>query len=147
MDTSGYIVILAGLIVIAVIIFQPVRRYFFLKKHSTTQVGGSITEMGRSENQRDDDSPTTVSYSMKYQYSVDGVEYSKSRSLSKRTYSTLSHDPNAESDITIFYDPSKPKRHYILEIKYRIILRLALIATVTFLILGYYYWSLGEMTW
>jgi len=71
-----------------------------------------------------DDSWGTSSYFIKYKYFVDGVEHEKKRMLSKRQYRAIGrHDY-----FTVFYDPSKPKRHYVSEIKFRIALTLSLIA-------------------
>jgi len=145
MDTSAYIVIFVGLAFIVGSIFLILRQYFFLKKRCTAQVGGNILYMGRNENHYDDDSPTTVSYSVKYRYYVDGVEYSKKRKVSKRTYKSMGPSSTSNFDITVFYDPSKPKRHYVLEIKFRIIRRLFLIALITALLIYYYYWVLDVM--
>jgi len=138
MDTSNYIVIFAGLTFIVGSIFQLLRRYFFLKRCCTTQVGGNILDMECNEDRRDDNSKKT-SYSIRYRYLADGVEYEKKRGVSKRQFKAIGeHD-----ELTVFFDPSKPKRHYVLEIRFRIILRLILIVIVAILLHSYYYWAQG----
>ena len=125
MDASEYIVIIAGLGFIVGSIFQLARR-FFLKKRCTAQVGGNIhgIELNEHEHKRDDDYRKSVSYSIAYDYSADGVEYEKKRRISKRQHKVLGkHD-----GFTVFYDPSKPKRHYVLELKFRMLATLGLIA-------------------
>jgi len=143
MDTSEYIVIFAGSAFIVGSIFLILRRYFFLEKRCSSQVGGNILYMDRNVSDHTDDSPTTVSYSIKYHYMVDGVDYQKRRAISKRAYKSLGPNPGSNFDITVFYDPSKPKRHYVLEIKFRIIWRSFLIALVAAFLYYYYFWVIG----
>jgi len=143
MDTSDYIVFFIGAAFIVFSFFQIFRRYFFLEKRCTAQIGGNILDIERNVTDHTDDTPTTVSYHVKYHYLVGGVNYQKRRSISKRAYKSLNKNPGSNFDITVFYDPSKPKRHYVLEIKFRIIFKLILIALVATLLYGYYYFTSG----
>ena len=124
MEASDILVVLVGSVLIVGGIFHMLRRFIFLKSRCTAQVGGDVLEMERNERQRSVDSRSTGTYYMKYQYFVDGVEFVKKRMISKRQYKAIGkHDY-----YTVFYDPSKPKRHYVLELKYNMLLTLGLIA-------------------
>jgi len=125
MEASDILVVLAGLVLVVYGIFQLLRRYVFLKNRCTAQVDGNILETERNvKEHHDSDRPNTVTYYLKYHYLVDGVEYAKKRMVSKRQLKVIGkHD-----DFTVFYDPSKPKRHYVLELKFRMLFTLTLIA-------------------
>jgi len=124
MEASDVLVVLIGSALVVIGVFLILRRYVFLKNRCTAQTGGKILDVERTERQRDVDSSKTVSYYMKYHYFVSGVEYAKRRRVSKRQYRAAGkHD-----SFTVFYDPSKPKRHYVAELKFRIFFTLLLIA-------------------
>jgi len=118
----GGIVIGSALIVYGV--FRLLRQFFFLKKSCTAQVAGTVLDMERNVKTSSDDSSSTVTYYMKYKYLVDGAEYVKKRTVSRRQYKAVGRHDN----FTVLYDPLKPKRHYVIEIKFRMILTLGLIA-------------------
>jgi len=134
MGASDILVVLIGLALVVAGIFQILRRYVFLKIRCTAQVGGNILEAERNVREHDD-SPDTVSHSLKYHYFVDGVEYVKKRSVGKRQYKAT----GKYGDITVFYDPSKPKRHYVSELKFRVLLTLGLIALGAIILYYPYY--------
>jgi len=134
MEASDILVILAGMVLVVSGVFQILRRYVFLKNSCTAQVAGNILKMERNEKQRDVDSPTTVTYYMNYRYCVDGIEYVKKRMISKRQDKAI----GKYNDFTVFYDPSKPKRHYVLQLKFNMLLTLILIA-IGVIILYYSY--------
>ena len=124
METSDYIVFLIGLAIIVGGIFQLLRRFLFLKSRCTARVGGNVLGSERNVRQNDDISSSSVSYYIKYHFFVDGFEYEKRRRVGKRQYKAIGkHDV-----LTVFYDPSKPKRHYVLQLKFRMLLTLSLIA-------------------
>jgi len=124
MDASDILVVLIGLALVLIGVFQILRRYVFLKSHCKARVAGKTLDVERTERQRDVDSYKRVSYYVNYHYFVDGVEYARRRMISKRQLKAIGkHD-----DFTVFYDPLKPKRHYVLEIRFRILFTLLLIA-------------------
>jgi len=137
MEASDILVVLIGLALVLIGIFQILRRYVFLKSHCKARAAGSLLGMERTERQRDVDSYNRVSYYVKYQYFVDGVEYVKKRTVSKRQYKTI----GSHADFTVFYDQSKPKRHYVLELKFRMLFTLLLIALGAVLL----YYSLNDV--
>ena len=122
MEASDILVVLIGVALIAGGIFQILRRYIFLQGSCTVRVHGSILESEINETQRYTDSRNRATRYIKYQYFVDGVEYVKKRSVGKRQLK------GTGNDLTVFYDPSKPKRHYVSDIKFRMLLTLTLIA-------------------
>jgi len=113
--------ILIGLALVAIGIFRLLHRYY-LKRRCTSQVAVYLLDIHISE--RDEDSNSSPTITAKYEYWVDGDEYIKKRIISKGQYRALGKD----DDLTVFYDPSKPKRHYVLEIKFRMVLTIVLIA-------------------
>ena len=116
----GGIIIGAALVVYGV--FRLVRR-FYLKSRCVSQVAGTALKIHSTE-ESNPDSWGTHTFSIKFKYFVDGAEYVKKRMLSKRQYNAIGkHDY-----FTVFFDPSKPKRCYVSEIKFRMILTLSLIA-------------------
>jgi len=138
METSEYIVIVAGMVIVVSGVFQILRRYVFLKKSCSARVGGNILGTERNVRQNDDISSSSISYYIKYHFFVDGFEYEKRRKVSKRQYKAIGgHDV-----LTVFYDPSKPKRHYVLELKFRMLLTLGLIALGALLIYYPFYYGL-----
>jgi len=66
---------------------------------------------------------------------VDGAEYVKRRMISKRQGKAIGQ----HHDFTVFYDPSKPKRHYVLQLKFRMFFTLSLIALGAILLYFPYY--------
>jgi len=134
METSDILIILAGAVLVAGGIFMILRRYVFLKMSCTARVGGKVLDIERNVT-RHIDKPDRVSHSMKYHYFVDGVEYAKSRSVGKHQLKTTGD----QGYITVCYDPSKPKRHYILELKFRMLMTLGLIALGAVLLYYPYY--------
>jgi len=135
MDSSDILVILIGVALVAGGVFQILRRYVFLKSRCTAQVGGNILDAERDVVEHGDGT-TSISYSMKYHYFVDGVEYVKKRKIGKRQLK------GTGNDITVFYDPSKPKRHYVSDLKFRILITLGLIALGALLIYYPIYYGL-----
>jgi len=123
MGSSDILVVLIGVALVVGGVFLILRRYAFLYSRCSARVGGKILDTERNVREHYDQ-PDSVSYSAKYHYFVDGIEYVKKRRVSKRQLKAIrKHD-----DFTVFYDPSKPKRHYVLEIKFRMLLTLTLIA-------------------
>ena len=121
MDATDIGGIIIGLALVLIGVLMLLNRYT-LKKRCTAQVAGTLLDIHISE--RDEDSNSSPTITAKYIYPVDGVEFVKKRMLSKGQYRALGkHD-----DFTVFYDPAKPKRHYVLEIKFRIVLTIVLIA-------------------
>ena len=116
-DIGGIII---GLALVLIGVLMLLNR-FTLKKRCTSQVAGTLLDIHISE--RDEDSNSSATITAKYKYLADGAEYEKKRILSKGQYRALGkHD-----GFTVFYDPSKPKRHYVLEIKFRMFLTIILI--------------------
>jgi len=122
MEASDILVVLIGVALVAGGIFQILRRYIFLQGSCTVQVPGIILDSESNERQRSTDSRNRVTRYIKYQYIVDGVEYVKKRSVGKRQLK------GTGNGLTVFYDQSKPKRHYVSDIKFRMLLTLTLIA-------------------
>ena len=135
MQTSDILVVLAGAALVVYGVFGILRRYVFLQTRCTARVPGAILGMERTETEHGDDDRVTRTYYIKYHYFVDGVEYSKKRSLSKRQHRALGKD----DEFTVVYDPSGPKRHYVLEIKFRLLLMLGLMALGALLLYFPYY--------
>ena len=135
MDSSDILVILIGVALVAGGVFLILRRYVFLKSRCTARVGGKILDKERDLVEHGDGT-TSVSYSMKYHYYVNGVEYKKNRKIGKRQLR------GTGNDITVFYDPSKPKRHYVSDLKFRIFVTLGLIALGAVLIYYPIYYGL-----
>jgi len=134
METSDILIVLAGALLVAGGIFTILRRFVFLKMSCTARVVGKILDRERNITQHIN-KPDKVSHSIKYHYFVNGVEYAKGRSIGK-------HQLKATGDegyINVFYDPSKPKRHYIQELKFRMLLTLGLIALGAVLLYYPYY--------
>ena len=120
METSDILVILLGAALVAGGVFQILRRFVFLKSRCSARVSGKILDRERNVIEHDDRS-SSVSYSMKYHYYVSGVEYKKNRRIGKRQLKGTGYD------ITVFYDPAKPKRHYVSELRFRLSATLGLI--------------------
>ena len=134
METGDILLVLIGAALVIGGVFVILRRYLFLKVRCSARVGGIL--LGVETNVKHNyDEPDRVSHSMKYHYFVDGVEYKKSRTIGKRQLK------GSGNDLTIFYDPSKPKRHYIVDLKFRMLLTLGLIALGAVLL--YYPWYNG----
>jgi len=134
MDSRDIIVVLmviAGIVLVVTGVFQILRRYVFLKNRCTAQVGGDIFDKELSVKHSSNDSSDTVSYYVKYCYIVNGVAYTKRRSVSKGRYETTRKREN----ITVLYDPTKPKRHYVLQIKFYLIPTVSAIALGVVLLL------------
>jgi len=122
MDATDIGGILIGLALVLIGVFRLLN-LAFLKKRCASQAACTILDVHITESDYDD-KPNSQSIYLKYKYLVDGAEYVKKRMLSKRQYKEIGkHD-----DFTVFYDPSKPKRHYVLEIKFRMVLTIGLIA-------------------
>ena len=134
MEASDILIVLAGAALVVYGFFQILRRYVFLKNRCTARVAGTVLGMESTVTERSNDR-VSRSYYLRYRYLVDGVEYSKRRSLSKRQNRAISKD----DDFTVVYDPSKPKRHYVLEIKFRLLFTLSLIALGALLLYFPYY--------
>jgi len=121
MDATDIGGILIGLALVAIGVFRLLN-LAFLKKRCTSQVAGYLLDIHISE--RDEDSNSSPTITAKYEYWADGDEYVKKRIISKGQYRAL----GKVDDLTVFFDPSKPKRHYVLEIKFRMVLTIVLIA-------------------
>ena len=137
MEAGDILVVLIGAALIVGGVFQIIKRFIFLSTSCTLRVPGTILDKERSERQQFTDSSKRVTYYLTYQYFVDGVEYSKRRSIGKRQLKVTGNP----GEITIFYDPSKPKRHYVSELKFRMLLTLTLIAIGVILL----YYSFGNV--
>ena len=124
MGASDLLVVFIGVVLVAGGIFQILRRYIYLKNRCTVQAPGSILDMEQTEKERDADSTRSISYYINYRYYAYGAEYVKRRMVSKRQYKAIGKHDN----LNVFYDPSKPKRHFVLELKFRIVFTLGLIA-------------------
>jgi len=124
MEASDFLIVIAGAALVVSGISMIIRRFIFLKGCCTAWVYGSIIDMERTEKQRYTDSSRTVSYYLKYHYVVNGAEYSNRRRVGKRQLK-LKGNTNY---ITVFFDPNKPKRHYVYELKFRMMITLLLIA-------------------
>ena len=118
-DIGGIVI---GLALVVIGALRLLHRYY-MKRRCASQVAGTILGVDITE-KLNDDSPSSPTFYVKYKYLADGAEYAKKRMISKGQYRAIGkHD-----DFTVFYDPSKPKRHYVLEIKFRMALTLGLIA-------------------
>lgn len=142
MDASEILIVAAGLVLVFNGLFQMFRRYIFLRNRCTAAVSGKILDMEIDAKNRDNSISDTTSYSVKYGYCANGAEYIKKRSISKRKYRSLNRDPDSAGDITVFYDPEKPKRHYVSEITFHLALTLFTIAIG--IILLYYTFQNGQ---
>jgi len=134
MEASEILVVLAGWVLVISGVFLILRRYVYLKSCCTVRVVGNILDMERNVREHYDQ-PDSVSFSMKYRYFVDDVEYVKRRSIGKRQLKATRNS----YEVTVFYDPTRPKRHYVLELKFRMLLTLTLIAIGAILL--YYSYS------
>ncbi|MCL2504204.1 MAG: DUF3592 domain-containing protein [Coriobacteriia bacterium] len=122
MDETDLATLLLGLAFVGLGVFRLLKRYM-LKKRCTTQMAGTVTSTDVTRERRDD-SWGTNSHSVTFEYSAQGTEYVRKFHVSGHQYSKMSKGQSA----TVFYDPSKPKRCYVLEIKFRIVLTLFFIA-------------------
>jgi len=112
-----------GAALIGIAVFWVLKRHL-LKMRCTAQVVGTV--IGTDDDYRAGDGFFTTNYYVEFRYSVDGVEYVKNPRVSGRQCSKMKDG----QEITVFYDPSKPKRCYVKEIKFRIGL------TISFIIIG-----------
>jgi len=129
MDLADIDGLLVGVVLVVYGVFRLLRRYVFLEKRCTTQVAGTILNV-KITGKDDRDKWGAKLYFIRYKYLVDGVEYEKKRMISKGQYKAIGkHD-----DFTVIYDSLEPKRHYVSEIKFRLILTLSLIVIGAILI-------------
>ena len=134
MESSDILVVLIGAALVIGGVFVILRRYLFLKVRCSARVSGKLLGVETNVTHNFDE-PDRVSHSMKYHYYVNGVEYKKSRKIGKRQLK------GTGSDLTVYYDPSKPKRHYVSDLKFRIFATLGLIALGAVLL--YFPWYNG----
>ena len=142
METSDILIFLTGLVLVVNGVIQIVNRYVFLVNRCTAQVSGNILNTEVDNEKSSESISKSTSYSVKYNYMADGVEYIKKRSINKRMYRSLYQKSGSVISINVFYDPSKPKRHYVTEIKFRMLLTLGLIILGAFLLYYPYYYGL-----
>ena len=142
METSDILIFLTGFVLVVNGVIQIVNRYVFLVNRCTAQVSGNILNTEVDNEKSNESISKSTSYSVKYNYMADGVEYTKKRSINKRMYRSLYQESGSAIDINVFYDPSKPKRHYVAEIKFRMLLTLGLIILGAFLLYYPYYYGL-----
>ena len=80
-----------------------------LKTLCTSQVSGVVADEGHSVKYRK--GRRKEGYQPTFSYSVEGVEYTKKTAMSYSTCKVFTGQK-----VTVFYDPSKPQRYYVLEL-------------------------------
>jgi len=115
--------ILIGLALVAYGVLRLLKRSF-IKSRCVSQVAGTIIKMHGTDGFGDKQKWGTHTYTIKFKYLADGVEYVKNRLVTKRQYIAIGKHDN----FTVFFNPLKPKLYYVNEIKFRMIFTLSLIA-------------------
>ena len=113
---------LLGIILVLYGIYRLLKRYS-LKRRCTVSVAGTIVD--KDTDGRPSDNEASNAY-LEFKYYVNGIEYVKKPMVSACQYNKMERGQN----VTVFYDPSNPKRCYVQEIKFRIVL------TLLFIVIG-----------
>ncbi|MCL2672168.1 MAG: hypothetical protein FWF10_09075 [Clostridiales bacterium] len=102
-----------------------------MKRRCTERVSGIAVDV--DSGRKTDDTGEGLNHYLKFAYLAEGAEYTKEVWITKRQYKTM----HRSQELTICYNPLKPKQCYVLEIKFRLLFTLMFIAVGIILILAF----------
>jgi len=85
------------------------------KKNCTAQAAGQVTALEVDVDHGSGDDPSSVTRHVKYAYWAEGIHFEDGERVSWLQYRRL----DKSKTLTVFYQPGKPKRHYVAQIKHR----------------------------